>query len=218
MRPVTELGLRPIASPSRSVRLAVAESVSRCDSCPSPTFGPLRHARMPLRFGRALRLLIASGLVAKNVKTVRLTGPRLSRRFPVSPLCRRRKWLKVGGPKPRRCSRGRCSQAPSAGGAGLFVLSPSSIVCCLRPPPSTLPAATPPPGDICSVPELSSRPRRHGNKALTESGYGKITTEIREAPDFYYAEDYHQQYLSKNPTGYCGSGGTGVTCPTGLRK
>ncbi|XP_018592477.1 mitochondrial peptide methionine sulfoxide reductase isoform X1 [Scleropages formosus] len=55
-------------------------------------------------------------------------------------------------------------------------------------------------------------------KALTESGYGKITTEIREAPDFYYAEDYHQQYLSKNPTGYCGSGGTGVTCPTGLRK
>ena len=41
-------------------------------------------------------------------------------------------------------------------------------------------------------------------------------TEIREAPDFYYAEDYHQQYLAKNPRGYCGIGGTGVSCPAGL--
>ena len=50
---------------------------------------------------------------------------------------------------------------------------------------------------------------------LTRSGYGEITTEIREAPEFYYAEDYHQQYLAKNPFGYCGLGGTGVSCPIG---
>jgi peptide-methionine (S)-S-oxide reductase len=53
-------------------------------------------------------------------------------------------------------------------------------------------------------------------RALTASGYGAITTEIREAPPFYYAEDYHQQYLAKNPDGYCGLGGTGVTCPIGV--
>ena len=51
---------------------------------------------------------------------------------------------------------------------------------------------------------------------LTKAGYGAITTEIREAPEFYYAEDYHQQYLAKNPWGYCGIGGTGVSCPSGL--
>lgn len=51
---------------------------------------------------------------------------------------------------------------------------------------------------------------------LTEAGFGKITTEILDAPTFYYAEDYHQQYLAKNPGGYCGVGGTGVTCPEGL--
>ncbi|MDQ2101983.1 peptide-methionine (S)-S-oxide reductase MsrA [Azospirillum isscasi] len=47
---------------------------------------------------------------------------------------------------------------------------------------------------------------------LEQAGFGPVTTEIREAPPFYYAEDYHQQYLSKNPAGYCGLGGTGVTC------
>ena len=47
-------------------------------------------------------------------------------------------------------------------------------------------------------------------------GYGAITTEILDAPPFYYAEDYHQQYLAKNPYGYCGLGGTGVSCPIGL--
>jgi peptide-methionine (S)-S-oxide reductase len=52
--------------------------------------------------------------------------------------------------------------------------------------------------------------------ALTAKGYGTITTEIIPAPVFYYAEDYHQQYLEKNPGGYCGIGGTGVTCPIGL--
>ncbi|XP_054910399.1 mitochondrial peptide methionine sulfoxide reductase isoform X2 [Poeciliopsis prolifica] len=55
-------------------------------------------------------------------------------------------------------------------------------------------------------------------KVLTEEGFGSITTEITEAKPFYYAEDYHQQYLSKNPHGYCGLGGTGVTCPIGLSK
>jgi peptide-methionine (S)-S-oxide reductase len=51
-------------------------------------------------------------------------------------------------------------------------------------------------------------------QALTRAGRGRITTEIREAPAFYYAEDYHQQYLAKNPGGYCGLAGTGVRCPT----
>jgi peptide-methionine (S)-S-oxide reductase len=51
---------------------------------------------------------------------------------------------------------------------------------------------------------------------LTAAGYGRITTEIGDAPEFYYAEDYHQQYLAKNPNGYCGLGGTGVTCPVGV--
>lgn len=50
-------------------------------------------------------------------------------------------------------------------------------------------------------------------KALSEQGYETITTEILEAPEFYYAEGYHQQYLAKNPGGYCGLGGTGVSCP-----
>ena len=52
--------------------------------------------------------------------------------------------------------------------------------------------------------------------ALKSSRYGEITTEILPAPTFYYAEDYHQQYLAKNPDGYCGIGGTGVTCPIGV--
>jgi peptide-methionine (S)-S-oxide reductase len=51
---------------------------------------------------------------------------------------------------------------------------------------------------------------------LRERGYGEITTEIAQAGPFYYAEDYHQQYLHKNPWGYCGLGGTGVSCPIGL--
>jgi len=53
-------------------------------------------------------------------------------------------------------------------------------------------------------------------KQLTAAGYGSITTEIVPAPEFYYAEDYHQQYLAKNPDGYCGLGGTGVSCPVGV--
>jgi peptide-methionine (S)-S-oxide reductase len=53
-------------------------------------------------------------------------------------------------------------------------------------------------------------------KNLKAAGYGPITTEILPAPEFYYAEDYHQQYLAKNPDGYCGLGGTGVSCPVGV--
>ncbi|MGH7555383.1 MAG: peptide-methionine (S)-S-oxide reductase MsrA [Longimicrobiales bacterium] len=53
-------------------------------------------------------------------------------------------------------------------------------------------------------------------EVLSTAGYGPITTEIEDTPTFYYAEDYHQQYLAKNPGGYCGHGGTGVACPTGL--
>ena len=52
-------------------------------------------------------------------------------------------------------------------------------------------------------------------KALAARGLGAITTEILDAPPFYYAEDYHQQYLAKNPAGYCGLGGTGVACQIG---
>jgi peptide-methionine (S)-S-oxide reductase len=54
-------------------------------------------------------------------------------------------------------------------------------------------------------------------KALDTRGHGPITTEIRAAPEYYYAEEYHQQYLAKNPNGYCGLGGTGVSCPAGVK-
>jgi peptide-methionine (S)-S-oxide reductase len=56
----------------------------------------------------------------------------------------------------------------------------------------------------------------YGEK-LRASGFGEITTELRDVPQYFYAEDYHQQYLAKNPNGYCGIGGTGVTCPIGLK-
>jgi peptide-methionine (S)-S-oxide reductase len=55
-------------------------------------------------------------------------------------------------------------------------------------------------------------------EALAQAGHGAITTEILPAPPFYFAEDYHQQYLAKNPGGYCGLGGTGVSCPAGLAE
>ena len=62
----------------------------------------------------------------------------------------------------------------------------------------------------------ADRSREMYQERLRAGGYGRITTEIVPAPDFYYAEDYHQQYLAKNPDGYCGLGGTGVSCPIGL--
>ena len=60
--------------------------------------------------------------------------------------------------------------------------------------------------------------RERFQASLAKAGYSAITTEIREAPPFYFAEDYHQQYLAKNPFGYCGLGGTGVSCPIGLAR
>ena len=63
---------------------------------------------------------------------------------------------------------------------------------------------------------LATQSLRRYEGALRHAGYGPITTEILAAPPFYYAEDYHQQYLAKNPAGYCGLGGTGVGCPTGV--
>ena len=62
----------------------------------------------------------------------------------------------------------------------------------------------------------AERTRDEFQGGLAKAGYGRITTEIIPAPEFYFAEDYHQQYLSKNPDGYCGLGGTGVTCPVGV--
>jgi peptide-methionine (S)-S-oxide reductase len=64
--------------------------------------------------------------------------------------------------------------------------------------------------------EAAERSREVFSERLGAAGYGEITTEIAPLSDFYYAEDYHQQYLAKNPNGYCGLGGTGVSCPIGL--
>ena len=66
--------------------------------------------------------------------------------------------------------------------------------------------------------EAAEMSRKMFGERLAAAGYGEVTTEIRDAADapFFYAEDYHQQYLSKNPMGYCGLGGTGVSCPIGL--
>ena len=64
--------------------------------------------------------------------------------------------------------------------------------------------------------QLATESMERYQRALGDAGYERITTEILEAPTFYYAEGYHQQYLAKNPGGYCGLGGTGVGCPTKL--
>ena len=64
--------------------------------------------------------------------------------------------------------------------------------------------------------QLAEASRDAYQAVLSKAGYGKITTEILTAPEFYYAEEYHQQYLAKNPNGYCGLGGTNVACPVPL--
>jgi peptide-methionine (S)-S-oxide reductase len=64
--------------------------------------------------------------------------------------------------------------------------------------------------------EAAERSKAMFGERLAEAGYGEITTEIAPLGEFYYAEDYHQQYLAKVPHGYCGLGGTGVSCPIGL--
>ncbi|XP_056619996.1 mitochondrial peptide methionine sulfoxide reductase [Triplophysa dalaica] len=66
--------------------------------------------------------------------------------------------------------------------------------------------------------DQASHSKDEYQKVLTEEGFEAITTEIAMVKEFYYAEDYHQQYLSKNPNGYCGLGGTGVSCPIGLKS
>jgi peptide-methionine (S)-S-oxide reductase len=66
--------------------------------------------------------------------------------------------------------------------------------------------------------EAVERSREMFDEELASAGYGAITTEIAPAGAFYYAEDYHQQYLAKNPNGYCGLGGTGVSCPIGVPR
>jgi peptide-methionine (S)-S-oxide reductase len=66
--------------------------------------------------------------------------------------------------------------------------------------------------------QAAERSRDAFQVELTRSGYGAITTEILPAAEFFYAEDYHQQYLAKNPGGYCGIGGTGVSCPAGVGR
>ncbi len=74
---------------------------------------------------------------------------------------------------------------------------------------------------LCHSPEqrkLAEASRDAFQRKLKAAGYGTITTEILDAPPFYYAEDYHQQYLAKNPGGYCGLGGTGVSCPIGIAQ
>src|SRR4029453_1589145 len=62
----------------------------------------------------------------------------------------------------------------------------------------------------------AEKSRDENEKVLRASGYGALTTEIAPAPEYYFAEEYHQQYLAKNPDGYCGHGGTGVSCPIGV--
>jgi peptide-methionine (S)-S-oxide reductase len=64
--------------------------------------------------------------------------------------------------------------------------------------------------------EAAELSRKRFQEKLSDAGYGDITTEIAPAGEFWYAEDYHQQYLAKNPGGYCGLGGTGVACPVGI--
>ncbi|NNC74305.1 MAG: peptide-methionine (S)-S-oxide reductase MsrA [Acidimicrobiia bacterium] len=64
--------------------------------------------------------------------------------------------------------------------------------------------------------KAAERSKNMYQQSLSNARYGRITSEIKKAPEFYFAEDYHQQYLAKNPNGYCGIGGTGVSCPVGV--
>jgi peptide-methionine (S)-S-oxide reductase len=66
--------------------------------------------------------------------------------------------------------------------------------------------------------QLAEASKQVYQEALKKAGHGEITTEILDAPEFYYAEEYHQQYLAKNPGGYCGLGGTNVSCPIGITQ
>ena len=126
--------------------------------------------------------------------------------------------LLAGAPATTRscswCSARRRSPTRSCcGSSGRATTRPRACARATTWAPSTAPASTPP---------RRPRPRRREAsrdayaERLSDAGYGEITTEIEPAGEFYYAEDYHQQYLAKNPNGYCGIGGTGVSCPVGV--
>ena len=166
-----------------------------------------------------------SGWAASGVRSASSGRPTAStRRLSVtrvgSPRTRRTKRCAAGVPvTPKSCSS--CSIRPRRATTTCCASSGRITIrrrACARATTSgrstarrstrTVPSSSPPP----SVRARCSR------RSSTKSGYGEITTEIVEAPEFYYAEDYHQQYLAKNPGGYCGMGGTGVSCPIGLAR
>ncbi len=108
---------------------------------------------------------------------------------------------------PKKISYERCSRL-----SGKAMTRPRACARATMSARSIAPASTP------SRPSSRQPPRRRRRcirRRSTGKGYGAITTEIVDAPEFYFAEDYHQQYLAKNPFGYCGLGGTGVSCPIG---
>ena len=144
-------------------------------------------------------------------------GGRLRR--PASRRTRRTKRCAAGRPAtPRSCSWSSIPSESSLRGAaarssGRATTRPRACARATTSARSTARRST------CTTTRSSARAeasRDAYQKALAAAGYGAITTEILDAPEFYYAEDYHQQYLAKNPGGYCGLGGTGVACPTGL--
>ena len=110
--------------------------------------------------------------------------------------------------RPRRSPTTSC-----CGSSGRATTRPRACARATTSAPSTAPGSTRPRTPSARPP----RPRASCfQEKLSDAGYGEITTEIVDAPEFFYAEDYHQQYLAKNPNGYCGLGGTGVSCPIGL--
>ena len=123
---------------------------------------------------------------------------------------------------PRRYGRGAFLGVVATGLSSLFWAKPAwnALAGVARPLENSLPPALFPngwriytdgPGQLAAA-EAS---RDAFQRELVGAGYGEITTEIAPAGEFFYAEDYHQQYLQKNPNGYCGLGGTGVSCPIG---
>ena len=89
------------------------------------------------------------------------------------------------------------------------ITAPAAPITVIQPSAEPALAQTP-------VAEAAANASTNATAALNRAGRGAITTEIAPAPEFFYAEDYHQGYLAKNPAGYCGIGGTGVTCPIGV--
>ena len=143
-------------------------------------------------------------------------GGRLRRRLHAEPDVRRGV-LRAAPATPRRARRVRSAADELRGAAPRLLGEP-------RPDAGHAPGqrrrhAVPLGRSTGTTTRSARRPRRRATRTSSElarAGYGEITTEIAEAGPFYYAEDYHQQYLAKMPNGYCGLGGTGVTCPVGL--